>query len=820
MTHRLPKHIIPVNYTIRIEPIAPLYNKFIGKCVIVFKILDPNINYIILNGLQLKITNVKMASITNNNIIYHKHISTEHLNEYEQIKFNFESMPSKLGALIIEYEGSILENLSGLYKCTQNDKLIMLTQFEPASARACFPCFDEPCFKAVFKLEIIVSPDKLVLSNTDVESITQHNNDKLYTFKPTPKMSSYLLAFYIGYADYIENYTKHNVRVRIYSPKEKQYSKLALDVAIKCMDVLTDYFDMPYPLNKIDLVSVPVFSAEAMENWGLVIFREDRLICEPLMKINDKIYIIIVICHELAHQWFGNLVTMEWWSDLWLNESFATWAEYYIIEKLYPELNINNKFMYDRYIHALKADSIETTHPINVNVNNPAQISEIFDTITYSKGASIIKMLVAYVGENDFRNSMRLYMKQYAYQNTVAEDLWRCISFITKKDISTMMNSWINKQNYPLVIVDLYDETHFKFTQTIFTFQQHKEGNLWIIPLGHNTILSKKETILLKSEFKTKIDNNDFGFYNIFYCAPVFNDLIQNIKMTDLDITNLLVDLYFLLKSNRITPNYYFEYINKILKVSIPSELLYNIVQMNYNNFRLIIQNDKLIEKYKQIIIDNIKNINFIILHDDDINIILMKLSVLNLGVKLNIKTHVDYCINIFNKFYDAYQNKKDYINIIDVNIIDIVFYVGMNKLDKFDFLIELLHSNKDYETQIISCLGQTKNKTQYTMYLDLFKLGTISNINKTEIFNVAGANKQYNYLLWPYIKDNWDLIVNTFEYFNKLDKIILSMKNLLGNNILVDDINLFFKMKKKDNAYKKLLEIIKINNEFNNKLK
>ena len=814
MSYRLPTHIIPVKYIIRIITEKPLYNKFIGKCIIIFKILDPNLNYIILNGKEIFISDVKLASITNDNITYHKHKLTTYIHDFEQIQFDFETMPNQMGALIIEYEGNISSKLNGLYKCMQDDKLIILTQFEPTYARLCFPCFDEPYFKAIFKLEIVAESDKLVLSNTDIESVVNYKDDKTHIFKETPIMSTYLVAFYIGHANYIENYTKDNIRIRIYSPKKKEYSELALEVAVKCMDFLTTYFNKPYPLNKLDLISVPKFSSDAMENWGLVTFREKTLLCEPFMSLNDRIYVIIVICHELAHQWFGNLVTMSWWDDLWLNESFASWAEYYIIKKLYPELNINNRFMYDRYVPALIADSIMTTHPIKCEVNTTSQINDIFSTITYSKGASIIKMLVTHIGEANFQKSMQLYIKKHAYKNATSDDLWNCINFITNENISNMMHSWINNKNFPLVIVNLYDSKHLKFTQSTFTYKNNESNNLWIVPLNHDVTLQNKHNIILKSKFKSKIDNNNFGFYNIFYCEEVFNELIQQKQLTDLDITNMLVDLYFFLKSNRITFNYYLEYINKILQISKQTELLYNIIQLIYNDFKMIIKNDIMIKKYEQLLVEHIKDINKIYVKDDDVNTRLMKISVLNLGTILNIESHVNYCIDLFNKFFDAYMNKKEYTTIIDVNIISTVFRVAIEKLDKFDFLFDLLHENENYEDYIISNLGLTQNKIKYIIFLDLFKIK-----NKSIIFKNAGSNKNLNYLLWPYIKDNWDLIFDTFNNIGKLDDIILSMGYLIGNINLVSDIEMFFKIKNKNGiefAYNKLIEIIKINYEFN----
>jgi len=820
-SYRLPQHITPLEYHIRIEPIGPLYDKFKGKCIILFK-QSSNLNYIILNEVNLNVSNVKLISFHNNNIIQHKLISTTYDKPVEQIKFEFDSLPQNIGGILIEYDGIINTDLSGFYKCTQKDKLIMVTQFEPVYARRLCPCFDEPHFKSIFKLQIIAENNKLVLSNTDIETVTNYNStNMLYTFKPTPKMSIYLLAFYIGHADYIEGMT-NNIRIRIYTPEDKSYSKLALKTTIKCLEFMIEYFNVPYPLDKLDLISVPKFSADAMENWGLIIFREQALICYPFIKANDVVNIIVTVCHELAHQWFGNLVTMEWWSELWLNESFATWMSYVAVHHIYPSLNINTQFFNDNYISALRADSIIGSHPIKVDVRDPSLITEIFDIISYSKGSSIIKMLVDYVGEDNFKDAVRLYMKKYKYGNTVTEYLWDCVSVITKKNIPKLMYDWINKKNYPLVMIDPYDKHHLQITQIPFTYQNNNYNDnntdgLWIIPLSTNFLLKKKQIIFPQSQFTKNIDSNAFGFYLIFYHKDVLNRLLQNklIKLNEFDIANMLSDLYFLLKTNHITYQYYLDYMDKLLSICKFSELLCNIVQNNYVDFKLIVKNDNLIKQQKNILIKYIEPVDFIIKGDDNISTILFKTSVLNFGCKLGIDKHINYCVELFNLF----MNKNEMI--INPNIVNTVFRIGLGKSNGFDFLMDLLYKNKKYEADILNCLGLVEDEDKYNRVLDLFKDDKIGEQNRLRIFSVAGSNVKLNHLLFPYIKNNWDLIYGKFKYI-RMDRIIYSMKYLIGTPELVNDIKTFFAPKDKhgmEMAYNGMLELIQINYEFYNRI-
>jgi aminopeptidase N len=802
--YRLSQHITPLEYHLKITPIAPSYDIFKGKCIIIFNNNDPNLNYITLNILDLNISKVSLTSITNNIIINHNLTNTTRNKVTQQIKFEFDKLP-KIGGLTIEYDGLIATNLCGFYKCNQEGKLIMVTQFEATHARRCFPCFDEPHFKSIFNLSIILPSDNnfTILSNTDVKTIITKNNNKIYEFKPTPKMSTYLLAFYIGYATYIESII-NDIRVRIYSPKDKLQSKLALKTTVKCLAFMESYFNIPYPLEKLDLISVPKHSAEAMENWGLVTFREQVLLCNDSTKVDDIISIIVTICHELAHQWFGNLVTMEWWSELWLNESFATWLSYVAVNNIFPKLNINDYYFCNDYVRALKADAIINSHPIKADVQDPSLISEIFDAISYSKGSALIKMLVDYVGADDFKNSIQLYTKTYKYKNTTTNDLWDCISKTTNKNISKLMETWINTKNYPLITIKQYQNNLVQLTQQSLT--NDKDNILWNIPLSNTFVLNSKHLII------PEIDNELFGFYITSYDEILLNKVIQN-NAPLLKKANIILDLYFLLKSKHIDFNNYLKYTDAILHTSPKTYLLYNITLTNYSDFKIIIKNDKLIKLYNDILIKHITNVNFIINPNDDISTILFKTNILNLGCKLNINTHIDYCKQQFNNF------KMDTNFVINPNIVNIVFRVGIEHLNDYNFLLNMLRANIKLESEIASCLGLTNDKTQYITTLDLFKNKDINEKNKLRIFATAASNKNLNYLLFPYIKENWNDIFNMFKFIG-IDNIVSSMRYLVGTPILINDFKTFFADKDKhgmEMAYCNTLEMMESNYKFNN---
>ena len=268
-------------------------------------------------------------------------------------------------------------------------------------------------------------------------------------------MSTYLLAFVVGELDAIETQTTNGVTVRVYTPigKEEQ-GRFALDVAARTLSFFEEYFAIAYPLPKMDLIAIPDFAAGAMENWGAVTYRETAILVDPEhSSAATRQRVAIVIAHELAHQWFGNLVTMEWWTHLWLNEGFASWIEYLAVDHLFPEWEIWTQFVFSDFGRALSLDSLRHSHPIEVEVRHPSEISEIFDAISYSKGASVIRMLASYVGEDDFRRGLQVYLRRHQYGNASTEDLWQALAEESGKPVKAVMDTWTKQSGYPVLSV-------------------------------------------------------------------------------------------------------------------------------------------------------------------------------------------------------------------------------------------------------------------------------------------------------------------------------------------------------------------------------
>jgi len=394
--------------------------------------------------------------------------------------------------IVIAYSGIITDAMHGLYPCyfehEGTKKELLATQFESHHAREVFPCIDEPEAKAEFDVTLTTEPGITVLGNMPIKSQTVENDLLVTTFDRTPRMSTYLLAWVTGELHRKTAKTNRNIEVNVWATPAQSPASLdfALDIAVRSIEFYEEYFDTEYPLPKSDHVALPDFSSGAMENWGLITYREIALLADPeTTSISSRQYIATVIAHELAHQWFGNLVTMKWWNNLWLNESFATIMEYIAIDSIHPEWNMWLEFSTNESIVALRRDSIDGVQPVQTDVNHPDEISTLFDgAIVYAKGARLLRMLQHFVGNADFQSGLKAYFKEFAYNNTEADDLWNAIAKSSGKDIQKLMNTWISQPGYPVLSASM-DGSDITLSQRQFFVGPHAKSNrLWPIPLN------------------------------------------------------------------------------------------------------------------------------------------------------------------------------------------------------------------------------------------------------------------------------------------------------------------------------------------------
>ncbi len=552
---RLPKHILPERYKIIIKPDLKQL-AFSGEETI-YLIMKAPAGEITLHAVDLKISDVYIEQAGKK----FRAKSIRYDKQKEIVKFRFaETIKSGNAELHLKFRAKLNEKLHGFYKSSYEfggeTKYLAVTQFEATDARRAFPSFDEPAMKAVFDITIIVPKHLAAISNTvPVETIEHQSGIHAVKFAPTPKMSTYLVAFVVGELEMIEGRTKDGVLVRVFTTRGKKHQgKFALDVAIKCLEFFNEYFAIDYPLPILDLIAVPDFEAGAMENWGAVIYRETALLVDPDHSSSAaKQRVAITICHELAHQWFGNLVTMDWWTELWLNEGFATYAEYLATDRIFPEWNLWTQFVAQDLSIALNLDSLANSHPIEVEVRHPDEISEIFDMISYAKGASVIRMLADYLGEKDFRDGLRYYLKKHAYGNATTVDLWRALEHVSGKPVAKVMANWTGKAGYPVVSVKNSKKAlllaQSRFFSSAISRKKNQQKTLWQIPLLikrknfakiEKKLMPKQSLALpaLKTGEWLKLNYGQAGVYRTAYDPELLHLLKQPIFEKKLDVTD------------------------------------------------------------------------------------------------------------------------------------------------------------------------------------------------------------------------------------------------------------------------------------------
>lgn len=419
--------------------------------------------------------------------------------------------------VVVTFSGTITDDMNGIYPCYfEVDGIkqeLLATQFESHYARRAFPCIDEPEAKATFDVTLTTEQDVVILGNMPVKTQDTQNDQLITRFETTPRMSSYLVAWVVGDLQKKTATTKSGVEVSIWSTKAHTPSNLdfALDIATRTIDFFDDYFGVPYPLPKSDHVALPDFSSGAMENWGLITYREIALLVDPkTTTLSAKQYVATVVAHELSHQWFGNLVTMKWWNDLWLNESFADMMEYVAVDTLEPGWDIWLDFATADVISALRRDSLDGVQAIQVDVTHPDEISTIFDpSIVYAKGGRLLRMLQAYVGDEAMRRGLKRYFEKHAYTNTQADDLWVALADASGKDIGSFMQAWMTQPGYPVVKASQENSTISLKQQQFFIGPHEDKDRSWPIPL-HGASPAIPEALQSKETSFTYTDTTPF----------------------------------------------------------------------------------------------------------------------------------------------------------------------------------------------------------------------------------------------------------------------------------------------------------------------
>src|SRR6267142_779923 len=582
---KLPKDVVPTDYSVRIVPDIDKLT-FAGTERVKLNVRH-RVRQLVLNALELKIEAASMDGKELPGSV----IKTDTKNELLTL-----ALPSGLATgehtLTLRFTGKINEQGQGLFYMRYQEqgtgarKIMLGSQFEATDARRFFPCWDEPVFRARFQLTAVVPENWLAVSNMPVEGEKKIAGGKEVRFAATPPMSSYLNVFVAGELESIES-RSGPTELRVIATKGKaEMGRYALEATAQILQYYDDYFGVLYPLPKLDQIALPGGFGGAMENWGGITYYESALLFDPKnSSAETKQNIYEVLAHEMAHQWFGDLVTMAWWDNLWLNEGFASWMGTKCTAHFNPQWEVWLRRESPRdptrrvgiaKEAAMEGDARSTTHPIQQLIATEAEANSAFDDITYKKGQSFLRMLESFLGEDVFRDGIRQYIAAHKYSNTTTADLWNALSESSGKPVGEIAAGWTEQPGFPVVKVKREQAGNVSLTQERFTVYFTNAPPLeWKIPLTYAVVGETPATLLMTRKLDSihnipadralKLNVNGAGNYRVEYDEVSWNLLLGALKNLGVeDRVNLLCDTWALMQANRAPIAVYFELAEKL----------------------------------------------------------------------------------------------------------------------------------------------------------------------------------------------------------------------------------------------------------------
>jgi puromycin-sensitive aminopeptidase len=535
---RLPRTVIPERYRIVIEPDLGT-GAFVGEVDIHVVVASPTAS-VVLNAVDLDVLDAEVV-VDGVGSPAEAHLDPD---SQRLVLSLDEEVPAGPATVSIRYTGALNDQLRGFYRSTYVDDagdehVIATTQFESTDARRAFPCWDEPDLKATFTVSLVVDGDLMAVSNAAEVARTRLDDGRVRVdFAETVRMSTYLVAFVVGELEATSPVHVDGTPLRIVTPPGKLHlTDFALEAGAFALDFFASYYDVPYPGDKLDMVAVPDFGFGAMENLGCIIYRETALLVDEATATQAELArVASVIAHEIAHMWFGDLVTMKWWNGVWLNEAFATFAENTCTAAFRPDWKYWLAFATDRAT-SQETDALGATRPIEFPVASPSEADAMFDVLTYEKGSSVLRMMEQYLSEEVFREGVSLYLKRHAFSNTSNEDLWRALEEVSGEPVGDIMDTWIFQGGYPVLDVVL-DGDDVVVSQRPFRFLGGGEGS-WQVPVlyrsseGDGRVVVGDEPVTLEVGDDLVVDAGGDGFYRVAYSPELLASIVD--RLSDLD---------------------------------------------------------------------------------------------------------------------------------------------------------------------------------------------------------------------------------------------------------------------------------------------
>lgn len=729
--------------------------------------------------------------------------------------------------IVIEFEGTITDAPHGLYvshyEHNGEKKELLATQLEPHHAREIFPCIDEPAAKATFDLTLDTETDIDTLSNMPITTQTKTSDMRLVTtFDTTPKMSTYLLAFVVGELQCVKAKSKSGIDVRIWSTLTQPKASLtyALEAAVKTIDFFEDYFGYAYPLPKADHIALPDMgggAAAAMENWGLITYREDYLACDENTGISTKQRIARVVIHETSHQWFGNLVTMKWWDDLWLNESFASLMEYIGLEALFPEWHYWEQFPLSETMPALRRDSNQGVQSVKTEVHHPDEIGTIFDgAIVYAKGATVLNMTRVHVGDLAFQQGLKKYFETHAYGNTTGDDLWNSLG----ETVADFITPWLTQSGYP--VVDIIKEKDFyTLKQSQFLVgSQTQSKKIWPIPLYSNQpsipdVLSDR-SLRLSAHEPLQLNIGGHGQYVTNYDSEnrqYLIDAITHNKLSVVDRLRILLDTTLLMKTDHLPTHELIDLLRAFTHET--SQPVWEIMSYAIGDLKKIIENDLQAEQNLKKLIMTLTRKQYKSLGWDeskDETAATKKLRGDIIGLSLYAE-HPDVITHALH-LYDAHKNNLTKINgeLRALVLIAAVRHAPHNK-EVIEHLLSLHDrtNNSELQEDIITGLCGTNDSEVLQRLLEIMKDSSrVRPQNAVHWYIYCLRNKHGKTLAWEWIQNNWKWVKQTYGSDKSYDIFPRALGTTLSTPQELKEYSRFFKKFEHEPSLARTIEVAK----------
>ena len=809
--HRLPSSVVPSHYRIKLEPDLEKAT-FIGSVEIEVEVNSPT-DTIQMNAADLAIQSARVVdSVGSNTEVADIFLDAE----MERLTLSFDSQISPgPHTIVAEFTGVLNDQLHGFYRSTFTDDdgvdhTIATTQFESTHARRAFPCFDEPAFKASYGVTLIVPSEQFAVSNGPIISETDlKNGQREVVFEDTMVMSTYLVAFIVGPFEATDPVDVNGVPLRIVHPIGKGHlTDYSLEAGAFALEFFSKYYGIPYPGQKLDMVAVPDFAFGAMENLGCITYREvlllvdkDRSTEPELLRIAD------VIAHEIAHMWFGDLVTMEWWNGIWLNEAFATFMATMASDNFNRDWGRWNQFSLERSM-AFDVDSLKNTRPIEIEVNSPVDAEGMFDLLTYEKGGSVLRMLEQFLGEEEFQDGISYYLNKHKYANTETNDLWDAIEHVTNQPARRIMDSWIFQRGYPLVSASVSEDgstIHLEQDRFLYTRDDTTDATIWSVPVvlkvGSGSGVSEIRYLLEEKSSEVKLDSPaDWVVVNAggsgFFRARYTKDMLKSVSssmfsnLSSIERYGLVDDTWSSVMAGRTSAADFLEFARSF---QLETDLdVWTVLSGCLSSLEKLVEGEAE-NQYRAVVRDlaqpGLDRLGWEPGDTDSPRDLELR------GLFIRLLANVgndDLALENAGDLHDSYLRDA---GSVEPNMAAAVTGVVASKGDtaKYDLFLEKYRNpstpqeERRYQSALSAFPGEAEMKRTLAMTLD----GTVRTQDAPYLLAVCMRNKYQGHLAWDFVKENWDKINEAFPS-NSIVRMLSGVTSLSQDEQAADVLAFF----------------------------